>query len=229
MILEQIEGPEDLRSIDPARLPDLAEEIRQVIISTVTKNGGHLGSNLGAVELTIAIHRVFRSPQDVIIWDTGHQSYTHKLLTGRQASFSTLRQEGGISGYPRKAESPHDWVENSHASTAIGYAHGLATALRLAEDRLAGTPWRRHVWEEMGRAAGRLDSDVRHLRALSPQRTLQRGYAVVTGPEGTVIRRAADLSPGDELAVSLAEGSLAASVISVNSLPELGSPGMAQA
>ncbi len=103
------------------------------------------------------------------------------------------------------------------------------TALRLAEDRLAGAPWRRHVWEEMGRAAGRLDSDVRHLRALSPQRTLQRGYAVVTGPEGTVIRRAADLSPGDELAVSLAEGSLAASVVSVNSLPELGSPGMAQA
>ncbi len=140
MILEQIEGPEDLRSIDPARLPDLAEEIRQVIISTVTKNGGHLGSNLGAVELTIAIHRVFRSPQDVIIWDTGHQSYTHKLLTGRQASFSTLRQEGGISGYPRKAESPHDWVENSHASTAIGYAHGLATALRLAEDPRGGTP-----------------------------------------------------------------------------------------
>ncbi|GIU85047.1 MAG: 1-deoxy-D-xylulose-5-phosphate synthase [Acidimicrobiales bacterium] len=131
MILDTIESPEDLRRLDYEQLRTLASEIRELIVETVTRNGGHLGSNLGAVELTLAIHRVFDSPRDVIIWDTGHQSYVHKLITGRRRSFHTLRQAGGLSGYPSRSESEHDWVENSHASTALSYAHGLATAFAL--------------------------------------------------------------------------------------------------
>ena len=94
--------------------------------------GGHLGSNLGAVELTLAVHRVFDSPRDIILWDTGHQAYVHKIVTGRRDRFATLRQAGGLSGYPSRAESEHDWVENSHASTILSYAHGLATAVEPA-------------------------------------------------------------------------------------------------
>src|ERR1019366_3497654 len=95
------------------------------IIESVITTGGHLGSNLGAVELTLAVHRVFDSPRDVILWDTGHQAYVHKLLTGRRFGFKTLKQAGGMSGYPNRAESEHDWIENSHASTALSYAHGI--------------------------------------------------------------------------------------------------------
>lgn len=127
-ILDTITSPADLRRLDAAELEALCAEIRRVIVSTVEANGGHLGSNLGAVELTIAIHRVFDSPDDVILWDTGHQAYVHKLLTGRRDRFDRLRQPGGLSGYPSRAESEHDWIENSHASTALSYAHGLATA-----------------------------------------------------------------------------------------------------
>jgi 1-deoxy-D-xylulose-5-phosphate synthase len=130
MPLDDIHEPADLRSLSHAELDDLAAEIRTRIIDRVTVNGGHLGSNLGAVELTLALHRVFDSPRDVILWDTGHQTYTHKLVTGRQDAFATLRQPGGLSGYPSRAESPHDWIENSHASTALGYAHGVAIGLR---------------------------------------------------------------------------------------------------
>ncbi len=89
---------------------------------------GHLGSNLGVVELTLALHRVFDSPDDIILWDTGHQAYVHKIVTGRRDDFATLRQAGGLSGYPSRAESEHDWIENSHASTVLSYAYGLATA-----------------------------------------------------------------------------------------------------
>jgi len=131
MALDDIREPADLRGLSDAELHDLAGEIRARIVETVTVNGGHLGSNLGVVELTLALHRVFDSPKDAILWDTGHQTYVHKLLTGRVADFPTLRQPGGISGYPSRAESPHDWIENSHASTALSYAHGLATAFRL--------------------------------------------------------------------------------------------------
>jgi len=106
----------------------LADELRHRIVDTVGRTGGHLGSNLGAVELTLALHRVFESPRDVILWDTGHQTYVHKLLTGRLEEFDGLRQAGGMSGYPSRAESSHDWIENSHASTVLSYAHGLATA-----------------------------------------------------------------------------------------------------
>ncbi|HEY8525372.1 MAG TPA: 1-deoxy-D-xylulose-5-phosphate synthase [Acidimicrobiales bacterium] len=127
-LLERIGGPADLRALGPDEIDALAAEIRDVLITTVATTGGHLGSNLGAVELTIALHRALDSPTDVIIWDTGHQAYTHKLLTGRQDRFATLRQPGGLSGYPNRRESPHDWVENSHASTALSYAFGLAAA-----------------------------------------------------------------------------------------------------
>ncbi|MBS1838345.1 MAG: 1-deoxy-D-xylulose-5-phosphate synthase [Actinobacteria bacterium] len=131
-LLSEIGGPGDLARLDEAQLTRLAAEIREFVVDAVTTAGsGHLGSNLGVVELTIAIHRVFRSPHDIIVWDTGHQAYVHKLLTGRSDAFTTLRQEGGLSGYPSRSESDHDWVENSHASTAISYAHGLSTALAI--------------------------------------------------------------------------------------------------
>lgn len=135
-ILDGIRGPADLAHLDHDQLGLLAGEIRQFIVDAVNDAGsGHLGSNLGVVELTIAVHRVFRSPHDIILWDTGHQAYVHKLLTGRRDAFATLRREGGLSGYPSRAESDHDWVENSHASTAVSYAHGLSTALhRRGED-----------------------------------------------------------------------------------------------
>ncbi len=132
MLLDRIQSPADLADLDDEQLSLLATEIREFIVDCVNTHGsGHLGSNLGAVEITLALHRVFRSPHDLILWDTGHQAYVHKLLTGRQDDFATLRQEGGLSGYPSRSESDHDWVENSHASTVVSYAHGLATALHL--------------------------------------------------------------------------------------------------
>ncbi|MGD0378725.1 MAG: 1-deoxy-D-xylulose-5-phosphate synthase [Acidimicrobiales bacterium] len=135
MLLDDIHEPADLRKLSHAQLAELAAEIRTCIVDRVTVNGGHLGSNLGAVELTLAVHRVFNSPHDVILWDTGHQTYAHKLVTGRQEGFATLRQPGGMSGYPSRAESPHDWIENSHASTALSYAHGIAMGMhRRGED-----------------------------------------------------------------------------------------------
>ncbi|MGH3798150.1 MAG: 1-deoxy-D-xylulose-5-phosphate synthase [Pseudonocardiaceae bacterium] len=130
-LLENLSGPVDLRRLPTAALPALAEEIRELLIDSVSRTGGHLGPNLGVVELTIALHRVFDSPTDAIIWDTGHQAYVHKLLTGRQDGFARLRSAGGLSGYPNRAESEHDLVENSHASTALSYADGLAKAFQL--------------------------------------------------------------------------------------------------
>ncbi len=128
-MLEKIQGPADLRPLSYEDLDVLATEIRQFIVEAVDAAGsGHLGSNLGAVELTLALHRVFDSPHDLLLWDTGHQAYVHKILTGRQEGFATLRKAGGMSGYPSRDESPHDWVENSHASTVLSYAHGLAAA-----------------------------------------------------------------------------------------------------
>jgi 1-deoxy-D-xylulose-5-phosphate synthase len=130
-LLESIAGPRDLKALDAEQMPVLAAEIRDYLIHAVSQSGGHLGPNLGVVELTIAVHRVFDSPRDRIVFDTGHQSYVHKLLTGRQAAFGSLRQRGGVSGYPSRAESEHDIVENSHASTSLSYADGLAKAYRL--------------------------------------------------------------------------------------------------
>src|SRR5437763_266601 len=128
MLLETINGPADVRALDDDELRRLAAEIREFIVQAVSVTGGHLGSNLGAVELTLAVHRVFDSPRDIILWDTGHQAYVHKIVTGRREDFVDLRQPGGLSGYPSRSESEHDWIENSHASTVISYAHGLATA-----------------------------------------------------------------------------------------------------
>jgi 1-deoxy-D-xylulose-5-phosphate synthase len=133
-LLESVHEPRDLRDLDEGKLVELAAEVRAFLIDRVSKTGGHLGPNLGVVELTIAIHRVFESPRDRIVFDTGHQSYVHKVLTGRADRFETLRREGGLSGYPSQAESEHDIVENSHASTALSYADGLAKAHRLRGD-----------------------------------------------------------------------------------------------
>jgi 1-deoxy-D-xylulose-5-phosphate synthase len=130
-LLERIHSPRDVKDLSPEELPQLAAEIRDYLIRIVTRNGGHLGPNLGVVELTIALHRVFDSPVDRILFDTGHQSYVHKLLTGRYSDFGTLRQRYGITGYPSRAESEHDLVENSHASTSLSYADGLAKAYQL--------------------------------------------------------------------------------------------------
>jgi hypothetical protein len=126
VVLESIDSPADLKALGPDELPVLAEELRAAIIEAVSKLGGHLGSNLGVVELTLALHRVFTSPQDVLLWDTGHQAYVHKMLTGRRDRFDTLKQAGGLSGYPARVESEHDVIENSHASTALSWAFGVA-------------------------------------------------------------------------------------------------------
>jgi 1-deoxy-D-xylulose-5-phosphate synthase len=132
--LRAISGPADLRALPAEQLPALAAEIRDALVTSVARTGGHLGPNLGTVELTIALHRVFDSPHEPIVFDTGHQSYVHKMLTGRVDGFQRLRQRGGLSGYPSRVESEHDWVENSHASTALSYADGLAKAFAVRGD-----------------------------------------------------------------------------------------------
>ena len=133
-LLDSIDGPDDVKALDPSQLDQLAQEIRDFLVTSVSQTGGHLGPNLGVVELSIALHRVFDSPQDTIVFDTGHQSYVHKLLTGRH-DFHRLRMKGGLSGYPSRAESEHDVVENSHASTALSWADGIAKARRLTGRR----------------------------------------------------------------------------------------------
>jgi len=170
-LLEKISGPRDLKEVSPDLLPQLASEIREVLIDwahspAAARTSGHLGPNLGVVELTIALHRVFDSPNDPIVFDTGHQSYVHKLLTGRLAEFGTLRQRGGLTGYPSRAESEHDLVENSHASTSLSYADGLAKAFRLRgeADRAVvavigdGALTGGMAWEALNNIAGSKDS-----------------------------------------------------------------------
>ena len=134
-MLEDIKSPADLKGLSAAELNDLSTEIRTFLIEQVSKSGGHLGPNLGVVELTIAIHRIFESPKDVIVFDTGHQSYVHKLLTGRMGGFEKLRQRGGIAGYPNRGESEHDVVENSHASTALSWSDGIAKGFSLTNQK----------------------------------------------------------------------------------------------
>src|SRR5258706_78089 len=151
-LLESIWSPRDVKALTPDELPVLAREIREFLIEAVSRNGGHLGPNLGVVELTIALHRVFDSPRDAIVWDTGHQSYVHKMLTGRGGELSGLRQAGGMSGYPSRAESVHDLVENSHASTALSYVDGLAKAF---------------AWPGEGHDAGAVETMLRKARALA--------------------------------------------------------------
>ena len=144
MDLDAIRSPEDIRGLSYRELDDLAGEIRDFIVQAVASNSGHLGSNLGAVELTLALHRVFESPTDAILWDTGHQAYVHKIVTGRASGFQRLRQADGLSGYPSREESAHDFIENSHASTVLSYAYGLA----VARDR--GSNDHRHIVAVIG-------------------------------------------------------------------------------
>ncbi|MCA2208357.1 1-deoxy-D-xylulose-5-phosphate synthase [Nocardia rosealba] len=132
-VLSRVDSPEDLRRLSVPQLRELADEIREFLVAKVAATGGHLGPNLGVVELTIALHRVFDSPADPLIFDTGHQAYVHKILTGRKDRFDTLRMRDGLSGYPSRAESEHDWVESSHASAALSYADGLAKAFSLTD------------------------------------------------------------------------------------------------
>jgi 1-deoxy-D-xylulose-5-phosphate synthase len=146
-MLEQIRGPADLQYLSQEQLGDLAAEIREFLIHKVAATGGHLGPNLGVVELTLALHRVFDSPHDPIIFDTGHQAYVHKMLTGRCQEFENLRKKGGLSGYPSRSESEHDWVESSHASASLSYADGLAKAFELTGHR------NRHVVAVVGDGA----------------------------------------------------------------------------
>lgn len=134
-MLDNIKSPEDLKALSYNQLEDLSGEIRNYLIEQVSKSGGHLGPNLGVVELTIAIHRVFESPKDVVVFDTGHQSYVHKLLTGRSLGFNKLRQRGGVAGYPNRQESEHDVVENSHASTALSWSDGIAKGFSLTNQK----------------------------------------------------------------------------------------------
>ena len=134
-MLESIKGPAHLRGLSHEQLTELSAEIRQFLITKVSKTGGHLGPNLGVVELTIAIHRTFDSPKDVVLFDTGHQSYVHKILTGRADQFDGLRQRGGIAGYPNRAESEHDVIENSHASTALSWGDGISRGFAITNQR----------------------------------------------------------------------------------------------
>jgi 1-deoxy-D-xylulose-5-phosphate synthase len=167
-LLETIRSPRDLKLLSADRLPQLAAEIRDLLIQGVSRNGGHLGPNLGVVELTIALHRVFDSPADRILFDTGHQAYVHKLLTGRHVGFDRLRQFEGLSGYPSRAESEHDVIENSHASTSLAYADGLAKAYELrgeTERRVVavigdGALTGGMAWEALNNIAGARDRRV---------------------------------------------------------------------
>ncbi|MHB8246141.1 MAG: 1-deoxy-D-xylulose-5-phosphate synthase N-terminal domain-containing protein, partial [Acidimicrobiales bacterium] len=153
MVLDRVSSPSDLKALSLEECKQLAAEMRSFIVDAVSVTGGHLGSNLGAVELTIALHRVFDSPNDVILFDTGHQAYVHKILTGRAKQFATLRQAGGLSGYPKRAESPHDVIENSHASTALSWAHGIAVGKDLEQGASKAHPRQSHVVAVVGDGA----------------------------------------------------------------------------
>jgi len=183
-LLESINGPQDLKALPADQMPLLAKEIRAFLVDSVSKTGGHLGPNLGVVELTIALHRVFSSPQDSIVFDTGHQSYVHKLLTGRRAGFAGLRKKDGLSGYESRAESEHDIVENSHASTALSWADGIARARRLQGQR------QRHTVAVIGDGALTGGMAWEALNNISADKDLplvivvndnKRSYAVTTG------------------------------------------------
>ena len=141
-MLEAVNAPADLRELSYDQLKELAAETREFIVAATSVTGGHLGSNLGVVELTFALHRVFDSPRDILLWDTGHQAYVHKMVTGRREQFDRLRQAGGLSGYPNRSESEHDWIENSHASTVLSYAHGVAIALQANGKTKHDESWR---------------------------------------------------------------------------------------
>ena len=192
-LLDGVHGPADVKRLSHSELTDLAAEIRRFLVATVSRTGGHLGPNLGVVELTIALHRVFDSPADALIWDTGHQAYVHKILTGRRDGFARLKATGGLAGYPSRAESEHDLVENSHASTALSWADGLSRAAAL-------TGRERHVvavvgdgaltggmcWEALNNIAADRDRNV-----VIVVNDNGRSYAPTIGGDGRPPRRAA--------------------------------------
>ena len=200
-LLRRLRGPADLRRLDPREIAELAAEIRRFLVASVARTGGHLGPNLGVVELTIALHRVFDSPRDTLIWDTGHQAYVHKLLTGRVDGWERLKKTGGLSGYPSRAESEHDHVENSHASTSLSWADGLARAYAL-------TGQQRHVvavigdgaltggmaWEALNNIAAGRDRNVVDRR--QRQRALLRADDRRPGGPARVAAAAAGLRAG---------------------------------
>ncbi|MFE6921067.1 1-deoxy-D-xylulose-5-phosphate synthase [Nocardia sp. NPDC057663] len=166
-VLSRVDSPEDLRRLSVPQLRELAEEIREFLVQKVAATGGHLGPNLGVVELTIALHRIFDSPADPLIFDTGHQAYVHKILTGRKDRFDSLRMRDGLSGYPSRAESEHDWVESSHASAALSYADGLAKAFALSDQNRTvvavvgdGALTGGMCWEALNNIAGAPDRPV---------------------------------------------------------------------
>jgi 1-deoxy-D-xylulose-5-phosphate synthase len=198
-LLSRINSPADLRRLDRSQLDQLSQEIREFLVQHVSENGGHLSPNLGVVEMTLAIHRVFDSPRDAIVWDTGHQAYVHKLVTGRREEFANLRQEGGMSGYPSRRESEHDLVENSHASTSLSYALGMAEA-RLRK----GIPG--HVVAVIGDGAltgGMAYEAVNQIAHLEPPNLIVlindngRSYAPTVGGLASHLSQLA-LSPGYE-------------------------------
>jgi len=210
-LLDDIHGPDDVKALDPPRLPALAQEIREFLVDAVARTGGHLGPNLGVVELTIALHRVFDSPHDVLLWDTGHQAYVHKLLTGRVGEFDRLRQAGGLSGYPSRTESEHDHIENSHASTALSYADGYAKAfaLRGETDRSVvavvgdGALTGGMCWEAINNIAAAPDRPV-----VIVVNDNGRSYAPTVGGLAQHLN-ALRLSPSYEQVLDLVKGSLA--------------------
>src|SRR4051794_11805951 len=210
-LLESLGGPDDLKRLDASALPTLSREIREFLIAAVARTGGHLGPNLGVVELTIALHRVFSSPRDVLLWDTGHQAYVHKLLTGRAAGFTTLRQAGGLSGYPARSESVHDVIENSHASTALSYADGLAKVFSLRDERERavvavvgdGALTGGMCWEAMNNIAAAPDRPV-----IIVVNDNGRSYAPTVGGLADHLNRLR-LSPSYEQALDLVKSSLA--------------------
>ena len=131
-MLESLRGPADLKKLTAAQLAELSQEIRDFLVAKVSRTGGHLGPNLGVVELTLSLHRTFDSPRDLILFDTGHQSYVHKIVTGRADQFDSLRQRGGLAGYPSRSESEHDVIENSHASTALSWGDGISRGFSIS-------------------------------------------------------------------------------------------------
>jgi 1-deoxy-D-xylulose-5-phosphate synthase len=206
-LLDTVACPADLRALPESALPALAAEIRERLIESVRRTGGHLGPNLGVVELTIALHRVFDSPRDAIVWDTGHQAYVHKMLTGRADRLDGLRQRGGLSGYPSRAESDHDLIENSHASTALSYLDGLAKAFALcgASDRAAvavvgdGALTGGMCWEALNNIAA-----ARHRPVVIVLNDNGRSYAPTAGALGhhlAKLRAGAGLSLFEQLGI----------------------------
>ena len=208
-LLQNLRGPADLRRLDGDELRILAAQIREFLITSVARTGGHLGPNLGVVELTMALHRVFDSPTDALIFDTGHQAYVHKIITGRQDGFARLKMTGGLSGYPSRAESEHDWVENSHASTSLSYADGLAKAF-------AQTGARRHVVAVVGDGAltGGMCWEALNNIATGPDRNLvivvnDNGWSYAPTIGGLADRLAAlRLQPGYERALTAGKRAL---------------------